>query len=275
MRSRTVFAAITLRILLASPFCVHAGGVEFESRGGTSFIYYLTQGNRYSELPPGYRFEFSLDNQVYEFEQGHAFLNVANATAISRQDTTAVKLDKIRYRIEPGYRHILSGYEASALLSHECIHQIDRERAGGSIFWNTIQLGFGTQGAYDRNLISRVVHRDFQLRNSWDYALSLDAFLFGDALYWIDQNHDYRGHAQSLLRYNWSLWANSAFHVDLRHEGWIDSDGGWQQKGKIQWNWILLSRKSVGMLYLEWNYLDQTRFDNESSLVGLGVRILH
>lgn len=120
-----------------------------------------------------------------------------------------------------------------------------------------------------------MVHHDFQLRNSWDYALSFDAFLFGDAMYWIDQNHNYRGHAQALLRYNWSLWANSSFHVDLRHEGWIDSDGRWQQKGKTQWNWILLSRKSVGMLYLEWNYLDQTRFDNESSLIGIGIRILH
>lgn len=253
----------------------HAEGLEFESSGGASLVYYLTQTNRYSQMPPGYRFEFSLDNRIYEFEHGHAFVNLDNATVISRQDSAAVKLDKIRYKIEPGYRHIWPANEAALLVTHECIHQIDRERTGGSIYWNAIQLDYGTRGAYDRNMIARVVERDFQLRNSWDYAVSVEAFLFGDASVWIGQNHNYRANAQGLLRYNWSLWTNAAFYVDLRHQAWMDSDASLLQKGEIQLNWILLSRRSIGVIYLQYGYLDQNKFDNENRLLGLGFRIIH
>lgn len=262
-------------LFLLLPSLTLAGNFEFESRGGTSFLYYLTQENRYSQLPPGYRFDFSLDNQFYRFSHGHAFLNLANSTVISRHDTSLVQLDKIRYKLEPGYRHTWARSEASISLSHECLHNIDRERQNGSVFWNTTQLNWGTHGAFERNLISRVVQRDFQLRNSWDFLLNLDVFFFGDALYWIDQNHNYRGHASTLVRYNWALLQNMAFYADLRHESWINANAEWEHKDKIQLNWILVSKKSIGMVFLEYTILDQNPYDNEHSLWGLGFRILH
>ena len=130
---------------------------DFESSGGTFFQYYLTQDNRFSQLPPGYRFAFSIDNLVYRTSLGHFFLNAADATVISRIDTAVIKLDKIRYRIKPGARAIGYRHESNLLLSHECIHQIDRPRSGGSIFWNSVQANYGTKGAYDYNMVERVV----------------------------------------------------------------------------------------------------------------------
>jgi len=270
-----MFHKISILFLALCAELVCAEGMEFESTGGASFLYYLTQGNRYSTLPPGYRFDFSLDNLLYEFSAGHAFLNLANSTVISRHDTSLVQLDKIRYKLEPGFRIPGSRYESNILLSHECFHYIDRERNGGSVFWNTAQFNWGTRGAYDHNLVARVVQHDFQLRNSWDFETTFDAFFFGNAIYWIDQNHDYRGHVQGLLRYNWALWKSSAFYADWRHDTWVDAHGKFQQKGKLQWNWILLSQKSVGSLYLEYTYLDQNPYDNEHTLWGVGFRIMH
>jgi hypothetical protein len=249
--------------------------LEFESSGGTYFQYYLTQDNRFSELPPGYRFAFSIDNLIYRTSRGHFFVDLSNATVISRNDTAAIKLDKIRYRIDPGFRLVEPLYEANFLLSHECIHEIDRGRAGGSIFWNSLQLNFGTKGAYDHNLVDRVVHRDFQLRNSLDFKVGADAYLFGDAKYFIAQNHEYRARTQALIRYNWALWKKSAFYADIKQEAWLTAKANVQSKGGVQLNWILLSRKSVGVLYTEYTYIDQNPFDNENALWSLGLRILY
>ena len=249
--------------------------LEFESSGGTYFQYYLTQDNRFSEMDPGYRFAFSIDNLIYRTSRGHFFIDAANATVISRQDTAVIKLDKIRYRIDPGFRLTEQRYEANFLISHECIHQIDRPREGGSIFWNSVQANFGTQGAYDHNLVARVVDRDFQLRNSLDYRVGTDAYFFGHASDFIAQNHDYRGHTQALVRYNWALWKSSAFYADLKQDAWVTAKAHVQTKGTAQLNWILLSRKSVGVLYTEYTYVDQNPFDNENSLWSLGVRILY
>jgi hypothetical protein len=258
---------------LASPAA--AGEFEFESSGGTYFQYYLTQDNRHSDMPPGYRFAFNIDNLFYRTDYGHWFVNVADATVISRQDTAVIKLDKIRYRIDPGFRFTETRYEGNVLLSHECIHRIDRERFGGSIFWNSVQGNFGTKGAYDHNLVSRVVERDFSLRNSLDYKLGADAYLFGPANAFIAQNHEYRGRAQALLRYNWALREKSAFYADLRHDAWVTKDAEFQFRGTAQLNWILLSRKSVGILFTEYTYLDQNPFENENSLWSVGVRVLY
>jgi hypothetical protein len=252
-----------------------AGELEFESSGGTYFQYYLSQENRYSQLPPGYRFAFSIDNLIYRTSAGHVFVNAANSTLISRSDSSPIQLDRIRYRIEPGFRMSGFRHETAFLLSHECIHQIDRERLGGSIFWNSLRTDFGTLGAFDHNLIGRVVERDFQLRNSLDYRLMADAYLFGDAFYWIDQNHDYRGRLEGLIRYNWALWRRSAFYADLRQTLWVTAEAEWQSQGKAQLNWILLSRKSIGVLFAEYTYFDQNPYENEDTLFGLGFRILY
>jgi hypothetical protein len=123
--------------------------------------------------------------------------------------------------------------------------------------------------------VARVIDRDFQMRNSWDFAATLDAFLFGHEIYWIQQNENYRGHVQGLIRYNWALWRHSAFYADVREDVWVDVQGKLQQKGPVQWNWILLSQKSIGTLYVEYTYLDQNPYDNENSLVGVGFRIEH
>lgn len=277
MRLRILSHRLAPSLILVLGFaCLsQAGELEFESSGGTYFQYYLTQDNRHSALPPGYRFAFSIDNLIYRTEAGHFFLNAANSTLISRHDSSAIQLDKIRYKIEPGFRASLDRHELHFLLSHECIHQIDRARQEGSIFWNTLQAKFGTLGAYDHNMIRRVVERDFQLRNSLDYSVAADAFLFGDAFSLIAQNHDYRARSQALLRYNWALWHRSAFYADLKQSLWATSHGHWQYQGQAQLNWILLSKKSVGVFFLEYTFFDQNPYENENSLLSLGVRILY
>jgi hypothetical protein len=252
-----------------------AGELEFESSGGSYFQYYLTQDNRYSELAPGYRFAFSIDNLVYRTNRGHFYVDLANSTLIAREDTAAIKLDQIRYRIDPGFRWTEWQYEANLGISHECIHRIDRAREGGSIFWNSVQGSFGTRGAYDHNLVGRVIERDFQLRNSWDYRVSGDLYLSGDSAWFIAQNHDYRAHTLALLRYNWALRDKSAFYADLKQDFWVREGGRTQYKGSVQLNWILLSRRSLGVLFTEYTFLDQDRFENENGLWSLGVRILY
>jgi hypothetical protein len=273
--SRILGMAAAAWLAGSAAVAARAGELEFESSGGTYLQYYLTQDNRYNPLPPGYRFAFSIENLVYRTDRGHWFLNAANSTLISRSDSTAVKLDMIRYKIEPGFRLELSRHEADFLLSHECIHQIDKANASGSVFWNALEADFGSAGAFDHNLIRRVVERDFQMRNSFDYRLRADAFLFGDWLYWVDQNHDYRGHLEGLLRYNWALWRRSAMYLDFRQRAWVTADGEWQAQSAAQVNWILLSRKSVGVLFAEYTLWDQNPYENENSLFSLGLRILY
>jgi hypothetical protein len=119
------------------------------------------------------------------------------------------------------------------------------------------------------------VERDFQMRNTFDYRLKADAFLFGDWLYWVDQNHDYRGRAEGLLRYNWALWRRSAMYIDLKQQAWVTAKADWQAQSLVQLNWILLSRKSVGVLFAEYTLWDQNPYENENSLFSLGLRILY
>src|SRR5690606_13338319 len=137
-----MFAAALAGFAALAPSSAQAGEAEFESSGGPVFQYYLTQDNRFSEMPPGYRFAFAIDNLVYRTDRGHFYIDLANSTVISRQDTAVIKLDQIRYRVDPGFRWTEWQYEVNLGISHECIHRIDRTPEGGSVFWNSVQASF-------------------------------------------------------------------------------------------------------------------------------------
>jgi hypothetical protein len=64
-------------------------------------------------------------------------------------------------------------------------------------------------------------------------------------------------------------------YIDFKQQAWVTAEAEWQAQSVVQMNWILLSRKSVGVLFAEYTLWDQNPFENENSLISLGLRILY
>lgn len=254
-----------------------------ESQGGLQARYYLTQDNRYSRSPwvPGYRLGFQYDTRLSVHPAIDLFFDVGSTTLISRPDTAAFLMDKVEYRVAPGVRISQWNHEASVLLSHECLHWLDRGRLGGSIYWTLAQLDVGSGGAYERNLLTRATGRSAPSMHSLDYRVGVGTFLTNDAVRYVSRNSDYRKHAHVLLRYNLAYRDRPLFFADLRQDFWtadedpVIAQALRQYKGSARFNWVFPTRHGIGVLFTEYTYLDQTPYLNEHSLWSVGIRLRH
>jgi hypothetical protein len=245
----------------------------FRANGEVSLGFYLYGKGRYTDLNPGYRSDLLVYTDLVSFNGIIVDLLTGATTRIARLPEAPIKLDKIRYSLSPGVRYAFKKYMMTGLLFHECLHTISRNETNGSTWWNIIQIGGGTKGAYHFYLIEKYNNRDFSLRNSFDAQINAGAYLQGHSLL-AGQNHHYRYETFGLVRYHLGLFRNQTFFFDLTPNVWYDTFGKFTYKLSGEINYVILAHDNIATLYFNHCFHDDNPYDNEHALGALGFKVI-
>jgi hypothetical protein len=198
----------------------------------------------------------------------------AASTSIARLPETPVKLDKIRYTLMPQLRYSFRKSCSTLSLDHQCIHTLSRdENTNGSTWWNIVQGGFGTKGAYSFYFIRKYNNRDFSLRNSFDAHINAGYYLHGRAAL-IGNNHDYKYDVSGLVRYHFGLFRNQTIFIDVNHHFWYGKNGKITAKISGEINYVILAFDNIATVYYNHCFIDENPYDNEFSLGAAGFKIM-
>jgi hypothetical protein len=254
--------------------------VLMNTNGQITFAPYVNGGSPRNDFQPGYRSEFFTYVDFFSWKGLVSNWLIANTTVIERSDTSAFRLDRIRYTLTPGYRYEFDKWLISGLLLHECIHEIGEFEEEGSIWWNSFRFGFGTKGAYPQYLAERYrrlkePREPFEkILDKWDYQVNVGAFLYGDNSIWLGQNNDYRYEEYGLFRYHVGRWGRWGAYADVNQNLWALADGELEQKWSVTANLLLVGKANIAGLYYTYVIFDDNGIDNEDALGSLGFKIV-
>lgn len=245
----------------------------FKANGEVTLDFYLYGKGRYTDLNPGYRSDILIYTDLISYKGLIVDFLTGATTRIARLPEAPIRLDKIRYTLSPGVRYAFKKYMATGLLFHECLHTISRDESNGSTWWNVIQAGGGTKGAYHFYLIEKYNNRDFSLRNSFDCQINAGYYLQGHSLL-IGQNHNYQYEVFGLARYHLGLFRNQTLFFDLKPHIWFDTKGKttYMLSGEI--NYVILAHDNIATLYFSHCFHDDNPYDNKHALGAIGFKVI-
>lgn len=246
----------------------------FRANGMVSLGAHLYGNPKFGDLGPGYRSDLMINTELFGYNNLiFDFLTVAS-TSIASTPEQPITLDKIRYTLTPELRYTLRKSILTGSLYHQCIHTLSRaEDTSGSTWWNVLQIGAGTKGAYSFYFIQKYNNRDFTLRNSYDVNLSAGYYLHGQAPL-IGHNHDYKYDISGLVRYHLGLFRNQTICIDINHHFWYSEDNKITAKISAEVNYIILAFDNIATLYYSHCIIDENPYDNEYSLGTLGFKLI-
>lgn len=284
-RLKTLLGAATFVAFIGSPGSAAPRPLEWmaedfdvlmRTHGQVTFAPYVHGGSPRNgvDFDPGYRSDFHVYVDFFSWKGLVSNWLIANSTVIERSDTSAFRLNRIRYTLTPGYQYEFDTWMISGLLLHECIHAIGQSEPDGSIWWNSFRFGFGSKGAYPQFLVQRYREDLSRFVDKWDYQVNVGAFLYGKESIWLAQNSDYRYEEYALLRYHLGRLGRWGSYADLGQHLWIREGGSTEQKWSVTANLLLRGRVNIAALYYTWFFYDTNTQDNEDRLGALGFKIV-
>lgn len=248
--------------------------VLMRTHGEISFAPYVHGDFDGFEVTPGYRSDFHAYVDFFEWKGFVSNWLIANTTIIENNKETGLTLDKIRYTLTPGYRIEFEEHLISGLLLHECIHTISKPEKEGAVWWNSFQLGFGSNGAYPRHLVDIYKRGSKQQFPNWDYNLNLGAFLYGEKSKWIQQNHEYRYEYFHKFRLHFGKLNNWGFYSDYNHHTWLDVNNQLENKVSVDFNILLSGVENLASIFYKYTIHDTFSKDNTNELGAVGFKII-
>lgn len=246
----------------------------FHTNGLVSLGVHLYGKPKFGDLGPGYRSDLVVNTELISYKHLSFDFLTSASTSIARLPETPVKLDKIRYTLTPELRYTFRKSISTASLYHQCIHTLSRdENPSGSTWWNVLQGGFGTKGAYSFYFIQKYNNRDFSLRNSFDANINAGYYLHGKAAL-IGHNHNYKYDVSGLIRYHFGLFRNQTIFIDVNHHIWYSKDRKITAKISGELNYVILAFDNIASLYYNHCFIDENPYDNEYSLGAIGFKII-
>jgi hypothetical protein len=245
----------------------------FRANGQVTLGGYIYGHNKYSTLTPAYRSDILVYSDLLAYKNLTFDFLTGATTDIARLPESPIKMNKIRYTLSPGLRYTFRQHMVTGLFFHECFHTLSRAEDSGSTWWNAVQLGGGTKGAYHFYLIEKYRNRDFSLRNSFDLQCNMSAYVQGRSL-WTGQNHHYKYDMFGLARYHAGLFHNQTFYFDLKPHFWYDTYGKVTMKIVGEVNWVILAFDNIGTIYFSHCFRDDNPYDNEATLGAVGVKVI-
>ncbi len=248
--------------------------VLMRTHGEVSFAPYVQGEFEKFEVNPGYRSNFHAYVDFFEWKGFISNWLIANTTIIENNPETGLTLDKIKYTLTPGYRIEFKEHLISGLLLHECIHTISKPEKEGAVWWNSFQIGFGSNGAYPRFLLDTYRRGSKQRFPDFDYSFNVGAFLYGDQSKWIQQNHDYRYEYFHKMRLHLGKIKSWGFYSDYDHHTWRNSREQFQNKMSIDFNILLNGIENLASVFYKYTFYDTFSKDNQDGLGAMGFKIV-
>lgn len=232
------------------------------------------------EYSPGYRSDFVLYIDFFEWKGFISNWQISNSTIIESPDTTSFKLDRIRYTLTPGYRIELEKYIIHSWFLHECIHTISKDepsfRGGGSLWWNGIFFGLGSKEAFHLYWIDKIrnYNPSWGLFKRLDYRFDGGAFLYGKESSWVAQNHSYRYQANSYFKFLWGSSGPWSVTSELSTQSWVNQLEQFENQIKFNTSLFLLGQYNFASIYIEYIPFDDNTHDNQSQLLSTGFKVV-
>ena len=228
-----------------------------------------------NDLRPGYRSDFYLWVDFFQWKGFISTWLIGNTTIMSRDDTTALRLSRIRYILTPGYRYEFGTWQIQGQMLHECIHTVSRpESDQGATWWNSFEIGAGSMGAYHDHLVDDYRREKGFSGLRFDGQLNFGQFLYGERSIWIGQNHDFRQELFGTARLRLGSLGPFGFFQDVEPHLWRRATGDIVQKWTLSTHMYLLGKHNVAGVYFRWIPLDQSPIDNEDHLGQVGFEIV-
>ena len=229
---------------------------------------------RDNEQFPGYRSEFMTSVDIFKWKRVYFGSLLGNTTIITHEGDD-LNMDRIRYNLTPFFRLESKSLIVRGGLNHEGIHILSRHNDAGSIFWNSLQIGFGSRGAYYIYLKDFYAQFTNEIVNHWDAQINFGYIIPAEATLLTGQNHDYNYEMFTVFRYQFAVVKNWAIFATLRQHSWLKTDGE-SFEHKIEFTLNFFRKGTVGFAGIFYNYTayDTYSIDNKEGLGALGLRIL-
>ena len=273
-----VITILPLLFIILSPDLlvgkINSSNLIFKANGQVTLGYYIYGDKPENSLEPAFRSNFKIFFDILRFNKFVLNVLIANTTTIGKNETSFIDLDKIRYTLSPGFRYEYQKWILTGMLFHECIHTISRDEDNGSTWWNAIQIGAGTRGAYHFYMVDKYNTHDFSLSNSFDIKQNLGIYSYGKESSLVAQNHNYRYDEFGTIRYHFGSIGNKSIFLDFDHRIWIDAQNEITSKFSLKANLVIKADHNFVSIFLRHCFFDENPHDNEKGLGSIGLKII-
>ena len=236
---------------------------------------YIHGVDKSNGLYPGYRAAFSLNIDIYRWDNLYITGFAENTTLISRTDTTLVDLDKIHYVLSPGFRYNFEEFYLKGGIHHESINNLDQnEDIGGAFWFNSIRLGIGSKGSSFLYLPETYMMVNNRMLNSFDGHFNIGYFIHGKESIWTAKKHHYQYETFGNLRYHIGIYKKWAAFVTLSQQTWIKKNDTVENKIRISLSMFHKGEVNFSGFYYSYVIHDTYSKDNEDKLGSIGYRII-
>jgi len=266
-------AVIFIIICLLPLNCLHAE-LLMQTHGHLTLAPYIHGKSISLEHFPGHRSEFMSIVDLFNWDDVIFNSQLGNTTVITQLDDN-LKLDKIRYNLTPGIRVEKRDLIIRFALNHECIHVVSRFNETGSIFWNSLQIGVGTKGAYYLYLRESLKPYKDEIVNSWDAQINFGYIIPAEGTLLTGQNHEYNYELFSQVRYQFAVVRNWAVFAGLNQHSWMKTDGE-SLEHKVDFTLNFFRKGTIGFAGIFYNYtiFDSYEVDNTEGMGALGFKLI-
>lgn len=251
-----------------------SGHLLMYSHGYIAFAPYINGKVTGEGFWPGYRADFTTNIDLFQIGHSIVYGTVGNTTLISVSETDIFTLNKIRYNLSANVRYEFENLLLKGSLYRGSIHKIGAFEEGTPIWWNSIQLGVGTPGAYYLYLRDEYKMRENTLINSWDAQINIGTFINPTGNAFSGINHHYKYELFSLLRYQIGVYNKWASFIGVNHNIWLLRDSSTEYKISATINLFRKGVVNFAGFYYTYVFYDSYTPDNEHKMGSLGLRII-
>ncbi len=251
-----------------------SGQLLMHTHGYVAFSPYISGKILEDESWPGYRADFLTNIDLFKIGHSTVYGTVGNTTLISVSETDVFTLNKIRFNLAASLRYEFKNLLVKGTFYRGSIHKISTIEEGSPVWWNSVQFGLGTPGAYYLYLRDEYRKRENTLINSWDAQINIGAFIkpTGNAFGGI--NHHYKYELFSLLRYQIGVYKKWASFIGINHNVWMLRDSSTEYKISATINLFRKGTVNFAGFYYSYVFFDSYKQDNENKMSSLGFRII-
>ena len=244
------------------------------THGYIAFAPYVTGVPKEKDTYPGYRAEFLSSVDIFNFGRTTVYGMIGNTTLMNLGQVSGFKLNKIRYNLAASARYEFDNWLIKGSFYRGSIHKISQSETGTPIWWNSIQLGVGSKGAYYLYLPEEYRKVQNRFLNTLDAQINAGVFIKPRGNVYTGMNHHFKYEVFSLLRYHLGAYKKWAAFAGLSQNTWFLTDSGTEHKINLTLNLFRKGAVNFAGFFYTYTLYDNFYPDNDNHMGQLGARVI-